>query len=114
MELKSWIVYDPGSGKCCITGTKPFELNLSEKCREDFDKYLADKYSLERGSYKLLDVVSNVNEFCKNTDYNIEIKTVENNRKSEFSDFEKVLINEIRPRPIRHVDDIENLLNPFI
>ena len=111
MELKSWILYDSGLSKCFITGTKPFELNLSEKCREDFDKYLVGKHSLKKERpYKLLDVISDINEFCEKTNYRIDISSESVDDKYGV---EKILINEIRPMPIRHVDDIENIINPF-
>lgn len=113
MELKSWIVYDPSSSKCSITGTKPFELNLSDVCRNDFDKYLVGKHSLDKGLYKLVDVVSDVTEFCEKTNYKVNIKSITEEHKYGFSDYEKIIIDEIVPRPIRNIWDIENVINPF-
>ena len=106
MELKSWLTYDSSSNKCCIVCTKPFDLNLSDKCRKDFDDYLSNKYSLKDGSYGFVDIILDIGEFCEKTDYKINIH-------SEINNSKKILIDEIRPRPIRHVDDIDNLINPF-
>ncbi len=74
---------------------------------------MANKHSLEKGLYKLVDVVSDVNEFCEKTDYRVNIQSLNEKNDYGLTGCEKIIINEIVPRPIRHIYDIENLLDPF-
>jgi hypothetical protein len=108
MELKSWVKYDFNLNKCEIVGTKPFELNLSKKCRKDFDEYVLNKYSLKENDYAFADVVLDITEFCEKTNYRTEITSKYSNEKHNI---EKIIINEIIPCPIRTVSNIDPFNN---
>jgi len=68
---------------------------------------------LEKGLYKLVDVIPDITDFCEKTNYRVNIESKNEKSKYGAMDYERVIIDEIVPRPIRHIDDIENIINPF-
>ena len=80
---------------------------MVQKCRKDFDDYVLKKYSLKEINYAFTDVVSDMTEFCENTNYKTEITSKYNSNK----DIEKIIINELMSCPIRTVSDIDPFNN---